>query len=69
MTARLNRITYQLNHAATVILPLSFLTGLLEMNVAGIPEKHSRWAFAIVCVVTMRIANGFWSFFRWRRWI
>lgn len=67
--ARLNRITYQLTLVATVFLPLSFLTGLLGMNVAGIPEEHSPWAFAIVCVVMVLIAIGFWLFFLWRRWI
>jgi zinc transporter len=69
MTSRLNRITYQLTLVATVFLPLSFLTGLLGMNVAGIPEEHNPLAFALVCVVMVLIAIGFWLFFRWRRWI
>ena len=69
MTSKLNRITYQLTLVATVFLPLSFLTGLLGMNIAGIPEEHNPWAFAMVCVVMVLIAIGFWLFFRWRRWI
>lgn len=69
MTSRLNRITYQLTLVATVFLPLSFLTGLLGMNVAGIPDEHNPWGFALVCVVMVLIAIGFWFFFRWRRWI
>ncbi len=69
MAARLNRITYNLTLVATVFLPLSFLTGLLGMNVAGIPEEHDPRTFAIVCILMVLIAIGFWLFFRWRRWI
>jgi zinc transporter len=69
MAARLNRITYNLTIVATVFLPLGFLTGLLGMNVAGIPDEHNPWGFFIVCVVMIVIAGGSWLFFRWRRWI
>jgi amino acid transporter len=34
---------------ATVFLPLSFLTGLLGINVAGIPGDHIPLAFWLVC--------------------
>ena len=30
---------------AMVFLPLTFITGLLGMNVAGIPFAHEQWAF------------------------
>ncbi len=69
MADRLNRITYNLNILATVFLPLSFLTGLMGMSVAGIPDEHSPWAFTIVCVVMVIIAIVYWLFLRWRRWI
>lgn len=69
MSARLSGITYNLTLVATVFLPLSFLTGLLGMNIAGIPEEHDPRAFSIVCVVMVLIAICFWLFFRWRRWV
>lgn len=68
MANRLNRITHNLTLLATVFLPLSFLTGLLGMNVAGIPADHNPWGFALVCGGMVIIATGFWIFLRWRRW-
>jgi len=69
MNARLNRITYNLTIVATVFLPLSFLTGLLGMNVAGIPDEHNPRGFVIACTAMVVIAIGSWIFLRWRRWI
>jgi zinc transporter len=47
---------------ATAFLPLSFLTGLLGMNVAGIPDEHDPRGFAIVGTAMVRIAFGAWIF-------
>ncbi len=69
MDARLNRITYNLTIVATVFLPMSFLTGLLGMNVAGIPDEHNPLGFVIVCTAMVLIAVGSWIFLRWRKWI
>jgi zinc transporter len=45
----LNTATYRFTWVATVFLPLSFLTGLLGINVAGIPGDHKPLAFWLVC--------------------
>ena len=45
----LNTATYRFTWVATVFLPLSFLTGLLGINVAGIPGDHNPLAFWLVC--------------------
>lgn len=47
----LNDTMYRLTLIATVFLPLTFITGLLGINVGGIPgnEPNNRWAFWIVC--------------------
>ena len=45
----MNSATYRFTWVATVFLPLSFLTGLLGINVAGIPGDHDPWAFWLVC--------------------
>jgi zinc transporter len=54
--------------AAMVFLPLTFLTGLLGMNVAGIPYAHEPWAFWGVCAVCAVIAVAVTAFFVRRHW-
>lgn len=56
----MNSATYRFTWVATVFLPLSFLTGLLGINVAGIPGDHDPVAFWLVCGVLCVIA-GLWG--------
>ena len=56
---RMNRATYRLGVVATVFLPLGFLTGLLGINVAGIPGDHDPYAFWLVCGFLVLVA-GVW---------
>ena len=56
----MNTATYRFTWVATVFLPLSFLTGLLGINVAGIPGDHDPLAFWLVCGVLCVIA-GAWG--------
>ena len=54
---------------AFIFLPLTFITGLLGMNVEGIPYAHSPlsfWGIAAFCVVT---GIGVFAWFYWRHWI
>ena len=53
---------------AMVFLPLTFLTGLLGMNVEGIPFAKEPWAFLAIVGVSAVIAVAIaWYFFR-ARW-
>ena len=63
------RATYNLTIIATVFLPLSFVTGLLGMNVAGIPEEHAPWGFWIVVGILVLLAIGSWAWLRWNKWL
>jgi zinc transporter len=54
----MNTATYRFTWVATVFLPLSFLTGLLGINVAGIPGDHDPLAFWLVCGVLCVIASA-----------
>ncbi|MEM0913254.1 MAG: zinc transporter ZntB [Planctomycetota bacterium] len=64
---RMNRTTYLLTLIATIFLPLGFITGLLGINVGGIPLAESGWGFVIVCVALGLIAVGEYLLFRWMR--
>ena len=58
---RLNRNTYALSIIAAIFLPLGFLTGLLGINVGGIPGTENPAAFWIVvalCVASAALVIG-----------
>ena len=64
---RLNRNTYSLTIVAAIFLPLGFLTGLLGINVAGMPGTESPWAFwAVVALCVALGVAGLWALKRWR---
>ena len=69
LAEQMNRTMYLLSIVAAIFLPLGLITGLLGINVAGIPGSSTSGAFAVV--VTMLIGLGaleFWLFRRWR-WV
>ena len=53
---------------AMVFLPLTFLTGLLGMNVKGIPYADEPWAFDAVMALCTLIAVVIAGFFVQRHW-
>ncbi|GGD58547.1 zinc transporter ZntB [Erythrobacter arachoides] len=53
--ARSERTNYLLTIVAAVFLPLTFLTGLLGINVSGIPGAEDPDAFWIVCALCAAI--------------
>ena len=53
---------------ALVFLPLTFLTGLLGMNVNGIPFAHEPWAFAGVVGVCVAMAAAIVGWFLKQHW-
>lgn len=53
---RLNRNTFLLSIVAAIFLPLTFITGLLGMNVDGIPYAQHSDAFVVVCVLSLIVA-------------
>lgn len=54
---------------ALVFLPLTFLTGLLGMNVEGIPFAREPWAFWGVVIVCMVMAAGISGWFVATHWL
>lgn len=57
-----------LSIVALVFLPLTFLTGLLGMNVDGIPFAHEPWAFGAVCAISFAVAGAITTWFVAERW-
>ncbi len=55
---RLNKLTYVFSIVATVFLPLGFLTGLMGVNVGGMPGLESVnafWILAALCVLVVGV--------------
>lgn len=69
LTDQLNRRTYVLSIVAAIFLPLGFLTGLLGINVGGIPGSDDPRGFAIVSGgLGFLVAAMIWIFRR-NRWL
>ena len=54
---------------ALIFLPLTFITGLLGMNVEGIPYAKEPWAFWGVAAFCIAIGVGVLAYFIGKRWI
>jgi len=64
-----NRRMYVLSLVAAIFLPLSFLTGMMGMNVAGLPGTENSAAFALLSLFMLVVAAGIVALFKWRRWL
>lgn len=53
LSEKMNANAYTLSVVAGIFLPLSFVTGLLGVNVAGIPGAEAPWAFAYLCLALL----------------
>jgi zinc transporter len=58
-----------LSIVAAVFLPLSFLTGLMGMNVAGLPGTVNPWSFWILVLLMLLTAGGILAVFHSRKWL
>jgi len=57
----MNRNMYILAMVSAIFLPLGLITGLLGINVAGIPGESFQWAFTVVCGMLVILAGvGIW---------
>lgn len=69
ITERMNKTMYILGIITGFFLPMSFVTGLLGVNVGGIPGSSAPYGFAIACVVMLLIAGFQGWLFRRLRWL
>ncbi len=69
LSEKMDRTMYVLSIVAAIFLPLGFLTGLLGINVGGIPGAEYKGSFLIfsailICIVAFQV----W-FFRRKKWM
>lgn len=69
LAEQLNRTMYIIALVTVIFLPLSLLTGLLGINVAGIPGAENHWAFVAVCSVLVILAILQMVIFRRLKWV
>lgn len=53
LSDQMNRTMFLLALVSTILLPLSFVTGLLGINVGGIPGADYPWAFVMVAALLL----------------
>jgi zinc transporter len=64
-----NTRIFVLSIVAAIFLPLSFVTGLFGMNVAGLPGTENPLAFVLLGVFMLVTVGALLAVFRWKRWI
>ena len=66
---QLNERSYILTLVAALFLPLGFFTGLMGINVGGMPGVDHDTAFWIVVGICIVITVALGVLFRWKRWL
>ncbi|OGT30647.1 MAG: magnesium transporter CorA [Gammaproteobacteria bacterium RIFCSPHIGHO2_12_FULL_35_23] len=69
LSEHMDKRMYLLSLVAVIFLPLSFLTGLLGINVGGIPGANDQWGFSIVCLILAIIILLMFLVFRYKKWL
>lgn len=66
---KMGNVIFWLTLITGFFLPLSFFTGLLGINVAGIPLAENQHGFLIVCLLLGSVVVGQFFLLRWLRWV
>ena len=69
LAEQMNKTMYVLSIVAGIFLPLGLLTGLLGINVGGIPGTENKWAFTLFCVLLLGIAGAQVWLFKRKKWM
>ncbi len=65
----MNQRTYVLTVVAAIFLPLGFFTGLMGINVGGMPGLEDKDAFWVVVAICVAVMAGLALVFRLKRWL
>ena len=69
LSEKQNARMYLLSIVTAIFLPLSFLTGVFGVNVAGLPGTENPGAFAILTGVMIVIGVGLSLLIFWKKWL
>ncbi len=69
VSEQLNQRMYVMSVVAALFLPLGFLTGLLGVNVGGIPGTESPYAFGLFIVFLVVLTVGIGIYFKNKKWL
>jgi zinc transporter len=69
LNERMNRTMYRFGIVTGIFLPMSFLTGLLGINVGGIPGSENPYGFLLACGLMVVVAIGQMWLFKRLRWV
>jgi len=69
LSEQMNSRMYVLSLVAAIFLPLGFLTGLLGINVAGIPGAENKWAFSIFIILLIIVVFLQMAIFKKKKWL
>lgn len=64
-----NSRMYLLSVVAAIFLPLTFVTGLLGMNVSGLPGTENPHGFTYSLLIMIACLAGLVAYFRFRKWL
>lgn len=68
LSAEMNERMYVMSIVAALFLPLGFFTGLMGINVGGMPGVNNEWAFWMVSGFCALVLAGLYTLFRRKGW-
>lgn len=69
ISEQMNKRMYVLSIVAAIFLPLGFFTGLMGINVGGMPGVEDADAFWVVVAMCVGVMLALGIVFRWKKWM
>ena len=69
LSDQMNKKMYILSIISAIFLPLTFLTGLLGINIGGIPGANNDNAFYIVSIILVMVTSAQFLLFKKKKWL
>lgn len=69
LSDQMNKKMYILSIISAIFLPLTFLTGLLGINIGGIPGANNDNAFYIFSIILLMVTSAQFLLFKKKKWL